>query len=123
METSTLLSLSVLVAFLIHSALPGISGLIIRKRESITNKLLVWEESALEKNVNKYGKPTRSFIPNIFAKWPWPREINPNYAAVKKEADAWITSFQAFSPKAQDAFNRLNCSRCFPLHTSEYQCL
>ncbi|KAF8452301.1 hypothetical protein L210DRAFT_3384514, partial [Boletus edulis BED1] len=49
---------------------------------------------------------TKVFIPNTLARWPWPRRINPHYDAVKKESAAWTTSFGAFSPKAQHAFNR-----------------
>ncbi|KAF8549863.1 terpenoid synthase [Imleria badia] len=126
MEPSILLSLTVLVAFLVHVTFPGISGLITKKCKSITSELLVREESAREKekSVNKYDRPTRIFIPNIFAKWPWHRRINPHYAAVKKDADAWITSFQAFSPKAQDAYNRCDCNLlaclAFPIASKEH---
>ncbi|KAJ7822308.1 terpenoid synthase [Mycena olivaceomarginata] len=37
--------------------------------------------------------------------WPWPRSISPFYEQVKKESSEWCESFQAFSPKAQNAFN------------------
>jgi hypothetical protein len=118
METFILLSLSPLVGLLILCAIRGVSVLIDRKQKSITNESLVREESALEKNDNRYGGPTRIFIPNVLARWPWPRRINPNYAVVKKEADAWLMSFQAFSPKAQDAFNRCDFSKCFPSYSA-----
>jgi hypothetical protein len=85
---------------------------------SVTNESIAREESALEKNVNRYGgRPTRIFIPNVLARWPWPRRINTNYAVIKKEADAWIMSFQAFSPKAQDAFNRCEFGKSFPSYS------
>ncbi|KAF8546266.1 terpenoid synthase [Imleria badia] len=87
------------------SAFRGVYALI-SGLKSITNEPVVREELVSEKNINRYGGPTRIFIPNVLVRWPWPRRINPHYAVVKKEADAWITSFQAFSPKAQDAFNR-----------------
>ena len=109
METSILLSLGAVVALLIHFVRPWVSGLITRRCNCTTNILVAQEESAREKE--KAVGPTRIFIPNIFAQWPWPRQINPHYAVVKKEADAWITSFQVFSPKAQDAYNRCDCSR------------
>jgi hypothetical protein len=114
METFNQLSLSLLIGLLILHAIHGISVLIARIHKSIANESLVREETALEKNDNRYARPTRIFIPNVLARWPWPRRINPNYAVVKKEADFWMTSFQAFSPKAQDAFNRCDFSQCFP---------
>jgi hypothetical protein len=83
----------------------------------VTNESIVREGSTLEKKDHRYGRPTRIFIPNVLARWPWPRRINPNYAVVKKEADAWLTSFQAFSPKAQDAFDRCNFGRCIPSYS------
>ena len=82
--------------------------------KSLTNESINREESALEENVNNCGGPSRIFLPNVLAGWPWPRRINPNYGVLKKEADAWITSFQAFNPRAQDAFNRCNFSKSFP---------
>lgn len=45
-------------------------------------------------------------IPDTLAHWPWPRAINPHYEECKAESDAWIQSFNVFSPKAQAAFNR-----------------
>ena len=118
METFILLSLSSLIGLLIHWAFRGVSVLIGRKHKSTTNNSLVREGLAPEKkNDNRYGGPARIFIPNVFARWPWPSRINPNYAVVKKEADAWMTSFQAFRPEAQDAFNRCDFSKCFPSYS------
>ena len=109
METF-IFSLSPLVGLLILCAFRGVSV-----HKSVTNKSIDREESALEKNISTCRRPTRIFIPNVLAsaRWQWPRRINPNYAVVKKEADAWLSSFQAFSPKAQDAFNRCDFSKCF----------
>ncbi|THH19394.1 hypothetical protein EW146_g1751 [Bondarzewia mesenterica] len=63
------------------------------------------------------------FIPDTVAKWPWPRHLNPHYAEVKKESAAWAANFQAFSPKAQHAFNRcdfnLLASLAYPLADKE----
>jgi hypothetical protein len=105
------------MGLLLLCAFRGVSVLIARNHKSIVNKSLVWEESTLEKNDNKYGRPTRIFIPNALARWPWPRRINPNYAVLKKEAGTWIMSFQAFSPKAQDAYNRCDFGKCFPSYS------
>lgn len=49
-------------------------------------------------------------LPNTLRNWPWPRAINLHYEECKRESEAWIESFQAFSPKAQRAFNKCNFS-------------
>ena len=112
MGTFILLLLSSLVGLLIVRAFRGVS-IFARKDKSTTNGPIVGEESALEKNVNKCSRPIKIFIPKVLSRWPWPRQINPHYAVVKKEADAWLASFQPFSPKAQDAFDRCDFSKCF----------
>ncbi|KAG6374646.1 terpenoid synthase [Boletus reticuloceps] len=111
METPIVLSLGLLIVLLIHFASSSILGLITRGRKRITSEPILREETPHKKSVNKYGTPTRIFIPNVFARWPWPRRIHPNYAVVKEEADTWMTSFEAFSPKAQDAYNRCDFSK------------
>jgi hypothetical protein len=116
MATFILLSLSPLIGLLILCAFRGVSVTIARKQKSITNESIVREKSALEKNDDKSCRPTRIFIPNVLARWPWPRRINSNYAVVKKESDAWMATFQAYSPKAQDASYRCNFSKSFPLY-------
>ncbi|KAF8545687.1 terpenoid synthase, partial [Imleria badia] len=103
METSIL---SALTSFLIYFTLSGIPGRIIIRRKSVTNESLVRKESTLEKKVNKCGGPSRIFIAKMLLSWPWPRRVNPHYAVVKSEADTWMTSFQVFGPRAQDAYNR-----------------
>ncbi|KAF7368135.1 Terpene cyclase [Mycena sanguinolenta] len=45
-------------------------------------------------------------LPNSMANWPWPRRINPHFEAVKAECEVWFRSFNAFSPKAQKAFEK-----------------
>ena len=113
-----LLSLSPLIGLLILCAFRGVSILIARKHKNNINESLVREELSHEKNVNKCSKHSRIFIPNVLARWPWPdRRINPNYAVVKKEADNWMASFQPFSPKAQDAFNRCDFSKWCPSYS------
>ncbi|KAI0064579.1 terpenoid synthase [Artomyces pyxidatus] len=47
-------------------------------------------------------------LPEPLAHWPWQRQINPHFAEVKAECDAWVHSFHAFSPKAQQAFDMGN---------------
>ncbi|KAI9457169.1 terpenoid synthase [Boletus coccyginus] len=107
METATLLSLNLPICLLIFFAF--VSVFIARRDEGTITESPVWEVI---------------FIPNVLARWPWPRRINPNYAVVKKEADAWIMNFQAFSPSAQDAFNRcdFNLLAClaYPLASKEH---
>ncbi|KAM7218649.1 Isoprenoid synthase domain containing protein [Rhypophila decipiens] len=51
-------------------------------------------------------------LPDTLRNWPWPRTINPHYEACKRESEAWIESFRAFSPRAQKAFNRCNFNGC-----------
>ncbi|KAF8433264.1 terpenoid synthase [Boletus edulis BED1] len=126
METPIVLSLGLLIVLLTHfaSSTGSIPGLITRGRKRITSEPILREETPHKKSVNKQGTPTRIFIPNVFARWPWPRRIHPNYAVVKEEADAWMTSFKAFSPKAQDAYNRcdFNLLAClaFPTASKEH---
>ena len=107
-----LLSLSVLLSLLIHFAFYVVSSMINGRRNSAVKQSIIQGESSLEKSVGNHGRPTRVFLPNVLARWPWPRRINPKYAVLKQEADTWITSFRAFSPKAQDAFNRCDFSMC-----------
>jgi Delta6-protoilludene synthase len=54
--------------------------------------------------------PERYYIPNNLDQWKWPRHINPHYAEVKAESAAWAKSFEAFSPKAQEAYDRCDFS-------------
>lgn len=53
----------------------------------------------------------RFYIPDTLRNWPWPRRLNPHYAVCKAESAAWCESFKAFSPKAQNAFNRCDFSK------------
>ncbi|KAJ7797223.1 terpenoid synthase [Mycena olivaceomarginata] len=45
-------------------------------------------------------------LPNTLIKWPYPRQINPFYDEIKRESSSWLEGFNAFSPKAQSAFNQ-----------------
>ncbi|KAI0293873.1 terpenoid synthase [Multifurca ochricompacta] len=67
--------------------------------------------------------PTRYHIPNTLETWKWPRQLNPHYIDVKEVSSAWLRSFQAFSPKAQDAYDRcdfsLLASLAYPYHNKE----
>ncbi|KAL4245637.1 Isoprenoid synthase domain superfamily protein [Abortiporus biennis] len=44
-------------------------------------------------------------LPDTLRNWPWHRCINPFYEECKKESEEWC---EAFSPKAQKAFNLCN---------------
>lgn len=62
-------------------------------------------------------------IPDNLTNWKWPRHLNPYYLEVKAASAAWARSFGAFSPKAQEAydrcdFNRLACL-AYPLLNKE----
>ena len=54
--------------------------------------------------------PERYYIPNNLDQWKWPRHINPHYPEVKAASAAWARSFGAFSPKAQEAYDRCDFS-------------
>ncbi|KAK0622812.1 terpenoid synthase [Immersiella caudata] len=45
-------------------------------------------------------------IPDNLAHWPWPRAVNPHMEECSAASDAWLQSFNVFSPKAQAAFSR-----------------
>ncbi|KAH8981004.1 terpenoid synthase [Lactarius akahatsu] len=64
--------------------------------------------------------PERYYIPKTLENWKWPRHINPYHNEVQAAAVAWIRSFGAFSPKAQEAYDRcdfiLFASLAYPLH-------
>ncbi|PIL22415.1 terpene synthase [Ganoderma sinense ZZ0214-1] len=47
-------------------------------------------------------------LPETMANWPLPRRLNPHYAAVVEQSAEWISSFGAFGPKAQLAFDKCN---------------
>ncbi|CAL1702577.1 unnamed protein product [Somion occarium] len=49
---------------------------------------------------------TQYRLPDTLAKWPYRRRLNPHYLPVKAKASAWLESFNALSPKAQNSFNR-----------------
>ncbi|KAG1801186.1 terpenoid synthase [Suillus variegatus] len=50
------------------------------------------------------------FIPDLLARWPFPRRLNHHHSKVCAESFSWLASFKAFSPKAQQAFDRCNFS-------------
>ncbi|KZV85693.1 terpenoid synthase [Exidia glandulosa HHB12029] len=45
-------------------------------------------------------------LPDTLSRWPWLRRFNPSYEETKIESSRWICGFDAFSPKAQNAFER-----------------
>ncbi|KAJ3777410.1 terpenoid synthase [Lentinula raphanica] len=63
-------------------------------------------------------------LPDTLRSWPWNRKLNPNYEKVKAESKAWLESFHAFPPKAQNAFNRcdfnLLASLAYPNASAEH---
>lgn len=54
-------------------------------------------------------------LPDTLCRWAWSRKLNPNYKKVKEESKAWLESFHAFPPKAQNAFNRCDFSELPPI--------
>ncbi|KAJ3934533.1 MAG: terpenoid synthase [Lentinula lateritia] len=63
-------------------------------------------------------------LPDTLCRWAWSRKLNPNYKKVKEESKAWLESFHAFPPKAQNAFNRcdfnLLASLAYPDASAEH---
>ncbi|KAJ7602905.1 terpenoid synthase [Mycena polygramma] len=68
-------------------------------------------------------QPTQFRLPDMLTNWPWPRRLNHHYEVCKEESMAWIETFQAFSPRAQNAFNlcdfNLLASLGYPLHDKD----
>lgn len=69
------------------------------------------------------GTSNRYRIPDNLTNWKWPRHLNPHYPEVKAASAAWARSFGAFSPKAQEAYDRcdfnLLASLAYPLLSKE----
>ncbi|KAF7333118.1 Terpene cyclase [Mycena venus] len=67
----------------------------------------------------KDREPIQLLFPDTLCNWPWPRHLNPHFEVAKDESAAWLETFNAFSPKAQKAFNRcdfnLLASLAYPL--------
>jgi hypothetical protein len=53
----------------------------------------------------------RYYIPNNLDNWKWPRHLNPHYPEAKAASAAWARSFGAFTPKAQEAYDRCDFSK------------
>jgi hypothetical protein len=61
-------------------------------------------------------------IPDVLARWPWPRAVNPHYEECKRESSAWIESFakHAFGPRIQKAFKLCDTSMLLCLSLLSY---
>ncbi|EPQ53471.1 terpenoid synthase [Gloeophyllum trabeum ATCC 11539] len=53
---------------------------------------------------------TGFYLPDGLAKWPWTRQLNPNYPVVKAESQAWLEAFGAMDDHAQRSFNKCDFS-------------
>ncbi|KAG0702642.1 terpenoid synthase [Suillus ampliporus] len=49
--------------------------------------------------------PKKIFLPDLLARWPFPRRLNQYYSKVNAESLAWVESF-SLSSKAQHTINR-----------------
>lgn len=65
----------------------------------------------LDSSMSTTGTSNRYRIPDNLTNWKWPRHLNPYYPEVKAASAAWARSFGAFSPKAQDAYDRCDFSK------------
>jgi len=52
--------------------------------------------------------PREVYLPDPLAQWPWPRTLNPHFAEVKPQSDAWVRGFEAIDSKSQKAFDSCN---------------
>jgi hypothetical protein len=57
---------------------------------------------------NQMPAVTQFRLPDPLVHWPWPRTLNPHFAEVKLESDAWLRSFEALDAKSQSSFDRCN---------------
>lgn len=48
------------------------------------------------------------YLPDTLADWRWQRRMNMHYPDVKVASSAWLRGFNAFSARAQDAYDRSN---------------
>ena len=53
------------------------------------------------------------YLPDTGSYWPWPRRLNPHFKEVGGPSVAWLESFGAFNPQAQEAFNKCKFSASF----------
>ena len=51
---------------------------------------------------------TQYRLPDPLSNWPWLRTLNPHYAEVKPESEAWLRGFEALDAKSQRSFERCN---------------
>ncbi|KAF8122312.1 terpenoid synthase [Boletus edulis] len=102
MEAYTLLSLGLFIGLATSYA---ISVLATRGHKRVVDGFrVVSEKSSVTEKGTGECRP-KVFIPRTLARWPWPRRISQHYPVVKESAD-WAASFRAFSPNAQQAFDR-----------------
>ncbi|KAI0737821.1 terpenoid synthase [Daedaleopsis nitida] len=55
-------------------------------------------------------------IPDLLRNWPWPRKINPLYEEVSEESNAWLRTFNPFTPKSQLSFEKGDLGRLSAMH-------
>ena len=48
----------------------------------------------------------RYYMPDTLESWKWSRRLNRHYLEVNSASAEWLRSFEAFSPRAQHAFDR-----------------
>jgi len=55
-------------------------------------------------------------LPDTLAQWPYPATLNLHHWEIKAASDAWLASFNAFDPKAQNAFIRCDFGQYLSPH-------
>jgi hypothetical protein len=87
---------------MLSSLIPLLPVLWTRQSVSIPPKVVAKQPTA------RHNSTQKLCLPDTLKKWQWPRQLNPHYAEVSQASSAWVTSFRAFSPRAQKAFDRCN---------------
>ncbi|KAI9435079.1 terpenoid synthase [Lactarius indigo] len=47
-------------------------------------------------------------LPDLLAKWPWPRVVNKHYEEIRPQFDEWVHAFEALDAKSQRSFDLCN---------------
>ncbi|KAI0291492.1 terpenoid synthase [Multifurca ochricompacta] len=67
-----------------------------------------------------FARPLREVVRMYEWRVKWPRRLNPHYHEVSATSTVWMSSFGAFTPRAQEAYDRckisLLASLAYPFH-------
>jgi hypothetical protein len=52
------------------------------------------------------SSPTQFHIPDLLAKWPFKRTLNPAYTTIKAQTEVWMQNFGAFDVESRKQFEK-----------------